>query len=93
MIVGVKQGYPLSPLAFGLFFDRVVSQVAQDILPSQKGNALHIPNLIVQLVLYTDDLAIFAPNASALWYILTSVDLFCYENGLRINKSKTQYIM
>ena len=45
--MGVKYGCPLSPLAFGLFFDRVVSHMAWAIPPSQKGNALHIANLII----------------------------------------------
>ena len=39
MTMGLKQGCPLSSLAFGQFFDRVVSHVARAIPPSQKGNA------------------------------------------------------
>ena len=58
-------GFLLSPLAFGLIFDRVVGYVAQAIPPSQKGNSLYIANLIVQLVLYANDLAVFELNPSA----------------------------
>ena len=44
-------------------------------------------------MLNSDDLAILAPNVSTLLQILTSVDLFCHENGLQINIDKTQYML
>ena len=78
----------LSPLAFGLVFSRVFSHVTQDIPPRKKGNVLYIANLIEQLVMYAKKLASFAPDHSAFYHILTSVDLFSQENGLRINIGK-----
>ena len=46
MTMGVKEGFPLSSVALGLYFNRV-SQVAQAITPSQKSNALYIANFII----------------------------------------------
>ena len=57
--IGVKQGCPLSQLAFELFLNKFVIYVAQIIPPRQKGNALYIANLNIQLVMYANGLDIF----------------------------------
>ena len=77
----VKQGCPLSPLAFGPFFNRAVNHMAQAIPSSQKGNALYIANLIVQIALYANELAIFRPNATTLYHILAQWISFAKKMG------------
>ena len=73
---GGETGVSTVSTSIWTFLDKVFSYVAQIIPPIQKGNALYIANLIVHLVLYADDLAIFVPNAPALQHIFSAVDLF-----------------
>ena len=76
MDAGVKQGCPMSPLLFGLLFDYVVQFVKQQLPPDVCGNAAIVAGVALQLELYADDLALFAPNPTALQAYLHSVAQF-----------------
>jgi hypothetical protein len=53
---GVKQGDPLSPLLFGVFFDRIEKWFAEK-LPMI---GVELGGKLLQLLLYADDLALLA---------------------------------
>ena len=61
--MGVRQGYPMSPLFFSLFFDRVVIHVATEVQPR---HMLHVGGIPVPPALYADDVALLAPIPSSL---------------------------
>ena len=67
--VGVRQGCPLSPTLFGLFFDDLYSQLQSD-CPSAgvecRGN--RIPSLF-----YADDVALLSASAQGLQQLLDSM--------------------
>ena len=63
MAIGVRQGYPISPLLFSLFFDRVVKHVETEV---QSRHMLHVGGKPVPADLYADDVALLAPIPSSL---------------------------
>ena len=76
--MGVKQGCPASPLLFGLFFDRVVPSIAQDLPPgTDSETTLWVAYLALQAALYADDLVLLAPSVVGLQQLLESLEKFC----------------
>ena len=61
--MGVKQGCPLSPLLFSLFFDRVVAYIGEHTDPQ---DAVHVAFLAIQAALYADDVVLIAPGPTHL---------------------------
>ncbi len=56
--IGVKQGYPLSPLLFGLYIDALESRIAA--LAGDEGPDL--AGTAVKLLLYADDLVLMSKS-------------------------------
>ena len=87
--VGVRQGCPVSPTLFGLFFDDLHSQLLSD-CPSAgfecRGN--RIPSLF-----YADDVALLSASAQGLQQLLDSMQSFCAANGLTISVPKTEVVV
>ena len=79
--VGVRQGCPLSPTLFGLFFDDLYSQLQSD-CPSAgvECRGTRIPSLF-----YADDVALLSASAQGLQQLLDSMQSFCAANGLTIS--------
>ena len=61
--MGVKQGCPLSPLLFGLYFDRVAAYVEEHV---HTEHLLQVTNLALATALYADDVALLAPHPTSL---------------------------
>ena len=60
---GVRQGCPLSPLLFSLFFDRVVAYIQARV---NATDCLHVAGLLVTAALFADDVALLAPGPTCL---------------------------
>lgn len=80
-VIGLKQGCILSPTFFSLFIDDVTN-----ILP---GGA-NIAGLIIKILLYADDIVIFAESVNSLQLMINRiVDYFeCWNMQLNLDKSK-----
>ena len=87
--VGVRQGCPLSPTLFGLFFDDLHSQL-QSNCPSAgiECRGTRIPSLF-----YGDDVALLLASAQGLQQLLDSMQSFYAANGLTISIPKTEIVV
>ena len=83
--LGVKQGDPLSPLLFGLFIDRFESFLSE-LLPNE---GVKIGSMLVQVLLYADDLALVAESPEQLQKMLDILHTFCVPNVLTVNIRKS----
>ena len=87
--VGVRQGFPLSPTLFGLFFDDLHSQLQSDCPSAEvECRGKRIPSL-----LYADDVALLSASAQGLQQLLDSMQSFCAANGLTISVLKTEVVV
>eukprot|EP00775_Hariotina_reticulata_P010235 gene10235-biopygen12166 len=86
---GVKQGDPLSPLLFGIFFDRIEKWFAEK-LP---GVGVELGGKILQMLLYADDLALLAATKHQLQHMLRVLADFCDEYDLEVNVSKCTVVV
>ncbi len=73
--IGVKQGYPLSPLLFGLYLDGLEKHL--DALDGD--NPPQLANIVVKLLLYADDLALMSETPQGLQKQIDALSEFCVE--------------
>ena len=83
---GVKQGDPLSPLLFAL----VIEPLANYIRVKTKG--VKLGNLTQQILLYADDIFLFAQDYVNQQIQLNILDDFRLATGLAMNKTKSFHI-
>ena len=86
--IGVKQGDPLSPLLFGLFIDELEDFVRQR-LPN---SGAQVGPSKCQLLLYADDVVLFAETAVELQSQLDALKEFCDLKHMTVNVQKTQIL-
>jgi hypothetical protein len=87
--IGVKQGCPLSPLLFGLYFDGLEKHL--DAL--EGDNPPQLADTIVKLMLYADDLALMSETPQRLQKQINVLSEFCVDQQLVINVSKTKVVV
>ena len=87
--VGVRQGCPLSPTLFGIFFDSLDAQLqAKFAAAGVECRGANVPGLF-----YADDVALLSPSAQELQQLLDTMQSFCVTNGLTISISKTEVVV
>jgi len=86
---GVRQGDPLSPLLFGLFIDRFESFLAARCA----GQGVRIGRLLLQLLLYADDLVLLAESKADLQAMLNVLSEFCRATCMTVNVSKSEIVI
>jgi hypothetical protein len=84
--IGVKQGGPLSPRLFALYIEHVV-KVLDD-----SGYGINIGQMVINILLYADDIILFANNKVEMQKMINIVESF--GNGLEIkfNPKKTNFL-
>ena len=88
--MGVRQGCPLSPTLFGLFFDGLHDHV-RAALPTA-GLQLH-SGRCVPFLCYADDVVLMAESAMALQRLIDGMHDFCDCAGLTISVAKTEVVV
>ena len=83
---GVKQGDPLSPLLFSIFFDRVEQWFEQRM---EGRDGVRLAGRLLRLLLYADDLVLLAKDRIQLQSMLGLLAEFCEEFDLEVNVEKT----
>lgn len=92
---GVKQGDCLSPTLFSIF----INNLAKEIKESNIGVTLdiediagNIEEIVINILLYADDIVIFAENEEDLQSLLFIVQIWCEKWRLEVNLSKTNIL-
>jgi hypothetical protein len=87
--IGVKQSCPLSPLLFGLYLDGLEKH-----LDALDGDSLpQLVDIIVNLLLYADDLALMSETPQGLHKQIDVLSEFYVERQLVINVNKTKVVV
>ena len=86
--LGVRQGECLSPLLFSLFLNDIEEHFIQS---GREG--LDINMFKMFLLLYADDIVIFANSAEELQHSLDSVGDYCRKWKLKVNVKRTKVIV
>jgi hypothetical protein len=87
--IGVKQGDPLSPLLFGLFIDRLERVLNECMLTG----GVKVGSTLLRLLLYADDLVLFAESAAELQDMLDQLHQFCVCNSMTVNIKKSEVVV
>ena len=87
--IGVKQGCPASPLLFGLYLDEL-----ETLLEScHEIDAPRIAELVLAILLFADDIALFSYSVTGLQKQLNILEAFCVARGLTVNVKKTKTLV
>ena len=93
--IGVKQGDCLSPTLFAIF----INDLANEVKNSGVGVALNIDDgehideyALVNILLYADDIVLFASNEADLQFLLNIVEIWCEKWRLEVNMTKTNIL-
>ena len=80
----------MSPLLFGLYFDRVVEYIKTF---TAITDIVQVAQPMLQAALYADDIILMASNPSSLQIQLTSLADFAGAEHLRVSKEKTLVLL
>ena len=80
----------MSPLLFGLYFDRVVEYIK---VHTNTPDNVKVAHLMLQAALYADDVILMAPSPSSLQTQLTCLAHFAGAEHLRVSKEKTLVLL
>ena len=83
--IGLKQGDPSSPLLFMLFVNDILENINSNV-----DGIFTVNELKLFLILFADDQVVFAKTPDTLQSLLTDIEHYCTEWGLKINTSKTK---
>jgi Reverse transcriptase (RNA-dependent DNA polymerase) len=90
ILVGVRQGDPLSPTLFGLCIDTLQTYMEERMLPSDTYKVGGLPAFSL---FFADDLALPAATPEALQRALNVLANFCTDWDLQVNLGKTRVVV
>ena len=90
---GVKQGCPMSPCLFSLFFDRVSAYLLEHAPGRTRLHCPYLTALTLCILLYADDVVLLATSAVQLQVLLHFFGTFCTQEGLTVSEDKSQVLL
>ena len=91
--IGVKQGDSLSPTLFAAFINDLATEIRESgigITIATLSEAL--PDMLVNILLYADDIVLLAENEQDLQGLLNVTERWCRKWRLEVNMSKTNIL-
>jgi hypothetical protein len=86
--IGVKQGCPLSPTLFGIYIDKL-----EDCLEKEGCVGPTLTGIVINLLLYADDIILMARSPHDLENQLRILKDFCSNMGMTVNTDKTKVMI
>ena len=93
MLVGVRQGDPLSPTLFGLLIELLDQYVSSAIGQQWQGKVPGLEGIPLPLLLYADDLVLIASDPHTLQQQLDALADFCAHWDMSVNLVKTKIVV
>ena len=92
IMMGVRQGDPLSPTLFGLFIEVMEDYISKALGPAWQGQVPGVMELAVWMLLYADDMVLIAKTPAALQKQLDALAQFCTGWDMEVNLVKTKVV-
>ncbi|CAN0013229.1 unnamed protein product, partial [Heterosigma akashiwo] len=89
-LVGVRQGCVLSPAIFNLFINSLANLIKEH---EELLSGINIGDLVIFVLLYADDVVLLAPSRQELQKLLTLLQSFCEDSGMRVNLKKSKVVI
>jgi hypothetical protein len=90
LLIGVRQGDPLSPTLFALYIDTLADELSAGMSPMDTFAVGGVP---VFMLLYADDLVLISATPGALQRELDILEGFCADWDLTVNMGKTNTVV
>ena len=88
--LGLRQGCVMSPFLFSMFINELALQVESSCYP---GTQLHPDTIQIFLLLFADDIVLFADTILGLKKRINALETFCDEHNMVINLEKNKVIV
>lgn len=88
-IIGVKQGFPLSPTLFGIYIDELETFLRDSSLPA---GSCYLHQDLISILLLKNDVILLASSSESLQRLLDGLTSFCELRELLVNLSKTSHL-
>ena len=87
-VIGLRQGDVMSPVMFSLFVEDIELH-----MQSKVDSGIQIDDIMLIMLLFADDMAIFAKTPEELQDHLNDLLYYCNSCGLHVNTNKTKVMV